>query len=339
LYFELGAYSDMKTELPLAPSENVAVLAESETAAESLFENITELSALPRRYRALRWAKRRQKLLGVGAILLVAIAYGSTYPVVDQLTHQLPIGMINLAQFGIAALCFLPWLRRCPIAWRGGLELGVLVGLCYGLQALTLMHSSVGEIAFVINADTLFVPILAGLLGGRIGFWLWFASSLAFTGIVVMSHGGTAIGWHDCWALFAALICAIYLIRSEYWAQRVESLTLTATKLVCSSILSLLWVAAFERSWLTPSTFAHLPWLSVVYLGAIATGLVTFLQFWGQQRISAVQASVALSMEPVWALIFAFCFLGQTPVRADLMGGAIIVAATLVSIFAETEGS
>jgi drug/metabolite transporter (DMT)-like permease len=289
-----------------------------------------------RRRQWQQWRQSKSRLLGVAAITLVALAYGSTYTIVEQLP-QLPVGIINLGQFGIAALCFTPWLTRQRLAWRAGLELGALIGLYYTLQILMLKHYQVTESAFVMNLDILFVPLLVGFTGSRPKPLLWMASSLAFIGMVTMVYDGQPLNWHHSLGVLAALVYSIYLLRSDYWAQWVPSLTLTATKTWSGAILSLLWVALFERDALNPALIGQLPWVPLIYLGAIATGLTTFLQFWGQSRIDPTQTAIVLAMEPIWASLFAFILLSEVPTLNACAGAVMILGATGLSIVADMQ--
>jgi drug/metabolite transporter (DMT)-like permease len=73
------------------------------------------------------------------------------------------------------------------------------------------------------------------------------------------------------------------------------------------------------------------------YLGAVAlTGLVAStlgiaVQVWAQARTAAVRAGVIYSLEPVFAVAWGLALGGPWPVAAELLGGALLLAAVLVS--------
>jgi len=46
--------------------------------------------------------------------------------------------------------------------------------------------------------------------------------------------------------------------------------------------------------------------------------------------MTAQLASLLACLEPVWGILFALVLLGETPTARTLLGGAIILAATLI---------
>lgn len=287
-----------------------------------------------------------QPLVWFGFFLLsvVTAIYGFTYLVVDGVVDRLPIAVLNLGQFGIATLLFSPWLTRKGLVWRAGLELSVIIAGYYSLQALALLQTNVHQSAFILTLDTLFVPFLMCLGCDRPSRGLWLASGLAFSGVVIMTH---APGVHhlglphlkDCWALFAAFVYAIYLLRIDYWTDRLPSLPLTAAQSCCGAGLSLVWVIVAQPQWLTPTYLQQIHWADLIYLGAMATGLTTFLQLWGQRHINATQAAIALALEPVWASGFAYVLRQEHPGDRGLWGAGVILIATAISMLSRAKSS
>lgn len=241
---------------------------------------------------------------------------------------------MNLGPFGIAVLCFLPWLDRKAITWRAGAELSLILTIYFSLQAFALLQSGVHDSAFIQTLDTLFVPFFMSLGGQRPGFKLWLASGLAFSGVAIMTHQGGALSLSDVWSLLAAFCYALYLLRIDHWAQRVPSLALTASQSICGTMLSLIWVLSLEPQWLAPAQIAQISWPNLLYLGVLATGVTTFLHLWGQRRINATQAAVTLALDPVWASFFAWLLLRQSPGFQGLVGGGVILIATFLCVAA-----
>lgn len=70
--------------------------------------------------------------------------------------------------------------------------------------------------------------------------------------------------------------------------------------------------------------------LLLAALGLACTALAHTLFIASMRHITAQLASVTAALEPVWGVAFAWLLLSQTPSPRTLLGGAIIVAATLV---------
>lgn len=71
-------------------------------------------------------------------------------------------------------------------------------------------------------------------------------------------------------------------------------------------------------------------WASVLYLGVFQIGLAYVCLTRAIRHVSALEASLLLLIEPVLNPIWTWLVHGETPGRATLLGGAIIVAATAV---------
>lgn len=90
-------------------------------------------------------------------------------------------------------------------------------------------------------------------------------------------------------------------------------------------------VVALSAGWTLSTGVSHgpIPWLAVIYLGLFATAATTFFQTLGQKWVSAPQAAVLFTVEPVWASIFGWIFLSQMLGIRGLIGGAMILGAAV----------
>ena len=69
----------------------------------------------------------------------------------------------------------------------------------------------------------------------------------------------------------------------------------------------------------------------VLYTGLWGTAATIWLQAAIFKRLPAVDASVILSTEPLWAAIFAALMLGDVVGANDIVGGSLIIAALAVN--------
>ena len=78
--------------------------------------------------------------------------------------------------------------------------------------------------------------------------------------------------------------------------------------------------------------------LIVAYLGLFQIALAYVLVTYGIRRISALEASLLLLVEPVFAPIWAWIWLAEVPAPLALAGGALVVLATFVYAFRGRSG-
>jgi len=91
------------------------------------------------------------------------------------------------------------------------------------------------------------------------------------------------------------------------------------------TVMSGIWtVAAHEHV-----TDFH--WLGLIYLGVCATAATMILQAAGQRVVSAPQTAVIFCMEPVFAAICSFIFLGERLAIRGYLGAGLILLAAIAS--------
>ncbi|BAW01492.1 transporter [Thermus thermophilus] len=266
--------------------------------------------------------------LGLLALNLLTLLWGTTFVVVKGAVEAMPASALVFLRFLVASLFFLPWLARLPRgAWGPGMELAFWLLLGYASQAIGLQYTSASRSAFITALNVVLVPLLLSLAGRRVGR-AGVAALLAFLGVGLLSYDPNQPPFNvgDLWTLVTAVTYALYIVRLEVHAKAIPSLPLTAVQVVGTALLAGPW-ALWEGglSW-------EVPWGAVLYLGVVATALTTWLQTWGQRHVPAPQAAVLYTLEPVWATLFAFLLLGERMGLTGALGAFLVIGATLQAI-------
>ncbi|HET7922139.1 MAG TPA: DMT family transporter [Gammaproteobacteria bacterium] len=271
---------------------------------------------------------------GVPVLLFVTLVWGTTFPIIRAASSQLSGVEISALRFLIAGLCMLPFaVKANRTAWRDGLLLGAVALVSYVTQAIGLEYISANRSAFITSLNVLMVPLLGVLLGGRLSLQIMLAAILACAGIGLMSweSGGNWLG--DGATFLCALSYAIYVILLSRRIRLHATRTLAATQIVAMAVLGLVWLAVAEVR--GPALASLLPraesaWVSLLYLGVVASAGMLFLQAAGQRQVSAEKAAVIYAMEPVFAALFGWLWLGETLGLRGFAGGALVVAAVIL---------
>jgi drug/metabolite transporter (DMT)-like permease len=268
-------------------------------------------------------------------LLAVTIVWGTTFPLLKSASADLNGVEISALRFLVAAACMLPFLVRAPrAAWTDGALLGVLALASYVAQAYGLQHISSNRSAFLTSLNVLMVPFLGLLFGGRMSASVLLAAILACLGIGLMSWEGGGNPQGDAATLLCALAYALYVIVLSRRSSRHQSAHLAATQITVMALLATLWVllqSANTGALATLPARAASHAMTILYLGACATAAMLFLQAIGQRHVSADKAAVIYSMEPVFASLFGWLWLGEVLGARGLIGGAIVIGALLLS--------
>ena len=264
-------------------------------------------------------------------MLLVATTFvwSTTFAVVKDTTDSLSPATLVATRLAIAALIFVPFVRSLNARLLiDGTLLGLVLFISLASQVIGLETISANRAAFITSLNVILVPLFGPLLGRRVTIVAFLAAGLAFTGIGVMSWEGGLPGVGDLWIFICALSYAVYILFLEAVASRHPPMSLSAVQLLVSAVLGSAWAA--------PGLFGQLGALganfgAVLYLGLIATAVVTWTQAIGQRWVSAAEAALIYALEPVFAAIFSFWLLGESFGTRGLVGAALVVAAAILS--------
>jgi drug/metabolite transporter, DME family len=192
------------------------------------------------------------------------------------------------------------------------LAVAVAIVLQYSAPALVVVWASLrtrrlpgSDVTLALCGAVVGVVLVSGLVGGRIG------SLDAF---------GIAMG------LASAVLFATYTLVSEP-AERVYGPVQTIHR--AFGVAAVIWIVAqIPRGW--PSDLFEARNVPLVLLVGIAGTLLPFLLYvWGVGRVRSERASIAATLEPVLAALFAWAWLDQRLTTVQLAGGVLVVGAVL----------
>ena len=279
---------------------------------------------------------------GLAALLCVTLVWGTTFPAMKLLAGELSALHILALRFGLASVVLLPMFIRIHRAeWRWGLLLGVLNFVAFWLQTEGLALISSNRNAFITGLNVLIVPLLAWVALRRpVGWQIWGACVLALGGLQLMFFEDSAWSWGDTLTLASALFFALFILTLEVCALRNRRQPLRATRLAAVVSLTMCGCSLAVSAWGSGASLVSvargLPWgswLSLGYLAVAASVGVVVLQAWGQQRVDATRSAIIYGLEPVFAAITAWWWIGERMNGQAIAGAALLVTALMVSQF------
>jgi drug/metabolite transporter (DMT)-like permease len=272
-------------------------------------------------------------LLLVGTTLL----WGTTFPLLKTALTTLSPATLICTRFLAGTLVLLPFCRDFNQRLvRDGAILGAVVYVSYITQVIGLQTISSNRSAFITSLNVVMVPLFGVLLGQSLSRRIWVAAGLAVAGIGVLSwEGGATLavsaeqrGVGDLWIFVCAASYAIYVLLMERIAPRHPPLALTIYQLMAISVLGL---AGAAPELLGQAEAIRQNWGAIVYLGIMATAVTTWTQAIAQRHVTATETAIVYSLEPVFAAIFSYWWLGESLGARGLLGGAMVLVAMVLS--------
>lgn len=266
--------------------------------------------------------------LAVLALLGTAAAWGSTFALVKSTIARMTPETFIFWRFtaaGLALAAFAAVRRKLDRVLLGpGIALGTLVFAGYWMQTHGLMTISPSRSAFLTGLYVVIVPFMQWKAAGRPKATAWIAAILALAGTTVLiGKLDLRSGIGDALTIACAIVFALHVVLSARWSTRDNATALAAVQVLFVGLAAgpFISAVAWDRTLV----------LTILFTAIVTTALAFAALMWGQAHVTATEAAVILSFEPVVAAITSMAFYGEPMTATFLLGAALILTAMLLS--------
>ncbi|MEY8561497.1 DMT family transporter [Eggerthellaceae bacterium 3-80] len=279
----------------------------------------------------------KYKLLIVAATIIWGLSFVFMKDAVDVLPPAWLIGVRFMATGLILAVVF----RRKFAASLNkaylirGTIIGVLVFLAFWTQTIGLAHTTPGKNAFLTGTYCVLVPFAWWLFARRRPTrYNIIAAVLCVAGIGLVSlqesAGDLTLGFGDAMTLVCSVFFALHIVYVSKFTDTCDALALTVYQFLVGGVCGML-VGAFTET--LPSLSAITPdflW-NMVYLVIFASCMALVFQNIGLAHVAPAPASLLLSLESVFGVVFSVLLYGEVLTLKLVCGFALIFGAILIS--------
>jgi drug/metabolite transporter (DMT)-like permease len=294
-------------------------------------------------------AERPQRVIShptaVLIIALVATVWGFGFPMTRiVLDGGLSVGALMSIRFPLAGVLMLAIIRAkgIPITRRGvldGIWLGVVMVVIFWLQTDGMRFTTTAKSGFITGLYVLFTPLVAVAIGQRVKLASALGAVIAAYGMYLLVHlrGSWLTGWNrgDVEILLCAILCAVHIVMMGAFVRRSEAWLLADSQVMVCGVVSVI-VTVF-----LPSPYGFQTALAALSHWPVAGAMLylalfsTVFAFWGQAtaqtRLGPTESAVLFSLEPVVAAFLSVFWLKEIMTPQQVLGGALIVVAMIVS--------
>jgi len=157
---------------------------------------------------------------------------------------------------------------------------------------------------------------------------------MATVGLALLSFKGFSIGLGELSVLLSALFFAFHILGLGRWSGRFATYPLTIVQLGSIAILTSL-LALVDDGYEPPNT--NQEWGATIFTALLATSLAFLIQTWSQSKMDATVVAVVLTLEVVFAALFAVIAGQESLTLRAILGGTLIFAA-MILMQLRTEG-
>jgi drug/metabolite transporter (DMT)-like permease len=273
---------------------------------------------------------QKSSILALTALVLVTAVWGSTFLVVQNAISRMPVMDFLAVRFTVATLVMITLRPRClrdikPGELGHGALLGIALGSGYITQTFGLLSASAAVSGFITGMFVVLTPVAAWLiLRHQINRNTWMAVALASIGLALLSLHGWSAGIGELLTFACAIFFAIHIVGLGYWSPQHDTYRLTIIQIGTVAIISL--IAAFSGGFTLPPDGGV--WGAIGLTAILATAVAFLVQTWAQALVPPTRAAVVMTMEPVFAGVFAVVF-GGNQFTVRIIGGAVCVLAAM----------
>jgi len=293
---------------------------------------------------------KREKIIVNSMLFSASLLYGSSYALRKLSLLYVGAFFFNAWRFASSFIVLLaaylineriqknrvlpdPEIALMPFRWqvRGGFFIGLALGLAVNIQQLGLITSNAGKCGFITALYIVVTPMISCfILKKRIPTRIWVGAGIAVIGLFFISMGSSfniVIG--DMLFLLTAVFGAIHIILIDVYVTRSNPLLLLTMQMITISTMSTVLSLIFEDG----NTLEGLSNIifPVLYTGVITIAIGNLLQFVAQKKASPSVTAIMISLESVFAALFAAIIISERMNAPQISGCALIFAAIIIS--------
>lgn len=274
---------------------------------------------------------RAQHYSALTALLLVATSWGATFVLTKAVLKSMTPEWFMFYRFSLAAILLLPLVMREKIdraAIRMSVTLGVLVLAGYWLQTAGLQYTTPSRSAFLTGVGIVAVPLFDRLIyRTRLQSAALIGLALAIGGLFVLFGGFEGrLNVGDFMTIACAVAFSIHIVLTARYSELVSPTVLSVIQLAVVAIGALPMLPFSEHRPFNAFTIGAL-----LYFAVVNTSIAFVLVMWGQKRVSATEAAIVLSFEPVAAAMTSVLFRMDEMTTGFIAGGTLVVTGIVVS--------
>ena len=270
-------------------------------------------------------------------LFAAALIWGTSFFIMKNTLDVMPVFCLLAVRFSAGAVllglvCWKKWKDfSLDYLWRGAV-IGGFLCLAYTIQTWGLSHTTPSKNAFLTAVYCVMVPFLAwAVVKVKPDRYNIAAALLCVTGVGLVSlNGDLTVNLGDVLTLVAAFFYAAHIVAVEKVSKGKDIYLLTVFQFAFAALYA--WVGALTRETfpvqavMDPAVF-----LPLAYLCVLCTTVALLFQNVGQIWSDPASASVILSLESVFGVLFSVLCYGDKVTLPMAAGFVCIFVAVVCS--------
>ncbi len=283
----------------------------------------------------------KQRIKGSLILMLTAIVWGSGFVAQSAGREFIGANTFNGIRMLIGSFVLLPIVfynikvkktvtkenRKTLII--SGIICGVILCAASTIQTIGIGYTTSGKSGFITALYLIFVPIIGVLMGRKLSIQTILCALLALVGMYMlcMTEGFDSINFGDAITIISAILFAIHITVIDKVAGDIDAIAFSSIQFFVAGVINIVIMFMFEDPSMDVIKQCTIP---ILYSGLFACGIGYTLQPIGQKYAEPTTASIIMSLESVFALLFGVMILGDRPSVIEVIGSAIMLTAIIL---------
>ena len=285
-----------------------------------------------------------KKLIGIlasGGLILTAAIWGFAFVVVkDSVDTIPPVYMVSI-RYTIAAVLLgfvlIPQFKKLNrYYWIHGAVTGLMLALGYITQTIGCKYTTAGKNAFLTTIYVILIPLISWPLNKKRPHFVVFLSAvmaLVGIGLLALRNEGGVLGFNvgDILTLICGLFYALHIIFTAKFSQDKNPVILTWIQFIVAAVFSWSVSPLIDGSFSVALLKSSRVIFSMLYLGIFSSLVAFLLQNICLKYMESSLASLFLSLESVFGVVFSAIFLRERMTLVMIFGCVLIFAAITIA--------
>jgi drug/metabolite transporter (DMT)-like permease len=271
------------------------------------------------------------------ALISVAASWGFAFVIMKDSIERQSVNSFLFTRFAIAVL-FLIALR--PTFYRAitkelfvkAFIAGIILGAGYIFQTEGLARTGAAVTGFITGLYVVATPLISAIfLRKKISLFTWGCVALATVGLALLSLRGWSMGFGEFLVLLCAIAFGAHIVALGQWSAGRDVYAMTTVQLFAVTVLT--GGFAFVEGYEAPPDWGV--WGALIFTAIICTAFGFIFQTWAQAYIAPTKVAVILTLEIVFAALFAITIGRESLTLQVALGGIILLIAMYLIVVKE----
>ena len=292
---------------------------------------------------------KKNEVLGLIILFICAIIWGSAFIAQSMAAGKIGAWMYNACRFLVGGVILIPLIiildlkkkkkveeekdEKKPIWFLliAGSIIGLLLAIASFLQQKGIETIPAGKAGFITGFYLVLVPIFSFIFfRQKLKIHIYIAAVLGLLGLYLLSvsDGFSSITVGDIFVIGCAFVFTFQILGVDYFVKKVDPIKLSCVQMFFCGSFSLLLALITEKNTWNDIINCLGP---ILYAGIMSCGVAYTLQVVGQKMVNATIASLILSLESTFSVIFGVIILQEYLSTREIWGCVVMFLAICIS--------